>query len=100
MVEYKIWDASRSQTWFFDVIFSSRGEAEYVLSELYLHAYEDEKKRVSMHDYYMLCGVPDAHEEITEHLKWPLEVIKKTTIQQDKRGGYYVGLPKMVMIDA
>ncbi len=100
MIEYQVWDKAKSQTWFFDVIFSSREEAEHILSELYLMAYENDKKRVSMHDYFVLCNVPDAHEDITEHLKWPLEVISKVTVHRDEHGGYYIALPKMVMIDA
>ena len=100
MVEYQVWDKSKGQTWFFDIIFSSRGEAEYVLSELYLRAIEDDKKRVSMHDYFRLSRVPDPNEDITKHLKWPLEVIKITKVYEHEQGGYYIGLPKVVMIDA
>lgn len=99
MVEYQVWNKSRSQTWFFDVIFSSRTEAEFVLDEMIGMAKGDEKKRVSMHSYFSLCNIWDNHEELTKCLKWPLETVSKTKIQKVDKG-YIIALPKMVIIDA
>ena len=98
MIEYCVWDKEKQQTWFLDVIFESRTEAENVLLSLMEKANNDEKSRASMHDYFSLCGIHDPHEELTQYLKWQYSVIAKTPIVR-KVDGYILELPKMVMID-
>lgn len=90
---------SENRAWLTKIIFPTKQDAEQVLDGIIKVAQSSEKKRVSLHTYFSLCGVQDRNEEVTKHLTWPLEIVRTTKIYKDAHGGYFINLPRTVIID-